>query len=271
MENTKNEYNKSIEFYTKIINSFSADFNLYKSIVETLKPQSVLELGCGSGRLFQLFINKIPEIYGIDISVEMLKKGSENYPNVNFINADIVNFQLNKKFDLIIISNGLLKHFENPQARFETLQNAVNHLSDTGILLIDHSPYLYYKNITTDWIIAENSIASDWFDNKNNILNGYQWKKIIENQKDILCWRYFKNNQEQFYSQFTTFIYENKDFLEHLNLLQTNYITLLTEYNLTGIMEIGNRLIVAVTKNLQEYLSNFKIDFSKKFKEVYEN
>jgi len=271
MENTKNEYNKSIEFYTKIINSFCADFNLYNSIIEILKPQNILELGCGSGRLFQLFSNKIPELFGIDISEEMIKKGSETYPNANFIIADITNFNLSKKFDLIIVSNGLLKHIENDKTRFETLQNAVNHLSNNGVLLIDHSPYLYYKDKTTDWINAENSIALKWFYNKENILQGYQWKKIIDNSKDILCWRYFKNNQELFHTQFTTFIYENRFFWEHLESLKTTHITLLTEYDLEGLTENGNRLIVAVSKKSTSELLQFKNQFLTNFKASYEN
>lgn len=114
------EYDKSIHFYDEIMNSFNMDFSLYEDLIETLKPQSILELGCGMGRLFPIFMKEAKEITGVDLSDEMVSKGRKYYvsydtgnTSVEFINADICSFKNNQKYDLIVLALSVLKHLSS--------------------------------------------------------------------------------------------------------------------------------------------------------------
>lgn len=264
MNLTETEYNKSTEFYTSILDLFNADFILYQSVINTLRPHSILELGCGSGRLFPLYINKIPVIYGIDISQEMLNKAALKFPSVQLVNSDIVGFKLPLKFDLIVLSNSLLKHIEHQSDRIKIINNAKEHLTDDGIILLDHAEYLYYEGKTTDWFDAENTIISKWLLN-NERLQGYQWRKEVINDKDILMWRFVKNTKTVFQTQFTTFVYKIKDLIHDIDSIGLNHIQLLSEYDLSGLNQKGNRFIVAISKH-NINLEKFKCDFVENFR-----
>ena len=95
MSLSKSEYNRSTYFYDEIMNSFKMDFSLYEDLIEILKPKSVLELGCGMGRLFPIFIKEAKEITGVDLSDKMIAQGRKYYADhkvenriIEFINTE---------------------------------------------------------------------------------------------------------------------------------------------------------------------------------------
>jgi len=63
----------------------------------------VLEVGCGTGDL----LNAVQPGYGagIDFSGEIIKIAKEKYPGLNFIVSDAEKFELQEKFDYIMISD----------------------------------------------------------------------------------------------------------------------------------------------------------------------
>ena len=101
---------------------------------------SILEFGCGTGRLTRLLLKNFPncKIIAIDISVEMIERLKHSIPNnsnVDFIVGDaevLVNdsFIRSRKFDLII-SNATVQWFNHPQNTAKRYQSL---LSNTGIL-----------------------------------------------------------------------------------------------------------------------------------------
>lgn len=66
----------------------------------------VLEIGCGTGRLTRLLLNRFPNarITSLDISSSMVEHARQNCPNVEFIVADAEEYILgvDKSYDLII-------------------------------------------------------------------------------------------------------------------------------------------------------------------------
>jgi ubiquinone/menaquinone biosynthesis C-methylase UbiE len=86
----------------------------------THEDDTVLEIGCGSGDLIAKVKGK--DKTGIDFSEEQIKWAKEKYGhlNIDFIVMDANNIQLNKKFDLIIISN-LVGFIEDIQKFLEQL------------------------------------------------------------------------------------------------------------------------------------------------------
>src|ERR1700710_597289 len=64
---------------------------------------AILEIGCGTGDM----LAKIQGNYkmGVDFSPKMIEIAKTRYPNINFEVMDAENLTINKKFDLIVISN----------------------------------------------------------------------------------------------------------------------------------------------------------------------
>jgi 2-polyprenyl-6-hydroxyphenyl methylase/3-demethylubiquinone-9 3-methyltransferase len=85
------------------------EINFVKNFVT---KETVLELGCGFGRIFPFLHNKVKKIVGIDASadnINLARKLYGNLPNVHFGKMDVQNLTFpDNSFDVILaIQNGL--------------------------------------------------------------------------------------------------------------------------------------------------------------------
>jgi ubiquinone/menaquinone biosynthesis C-methylase UbiE len=122
-----------------------------------VKGNKLLDVGCGTGKHLSFFKNEF-ECTGIDISNQMLDVARKNYNGIRFIQADMVNFNLNEKFDAIIClfsSIGYVKTYENLK---KTITNFSNHLEPGGIVIIE--PWLT-KSIAIDGLASMTTYDSD--------------------------------------------------------------------------------------------------------------
>lgn len=89
--------------YDLIYGNYSDDIEFYRKEARKAKGK-VLEIACGTGRVYLELLRDGIDIYGIDISKNMLKVLKtkaytlELKPKVR--NADMRTFRLNQKFDL---------------------------------------------------------------------------------------------------------------------------------------------------------------------------
>jgi len=110
-KNFRYDKNKRVqeEFLIAHLNNISGSF------------KSVLELGCGFGRITQLLLsnyNNITEYLAVDLSPDQIenaknllssmKKLSNNQVKLNFMVSDIQSLRLDKQYDLVILSEVLL-------------------------------------------------------------------------------------------------------------------------------------------------------------------
>lgn len=83
----------------------------------------VIELGCGTGDLLHS-VNPSLGV-GVDFSEGMLEKAKNNYPHLEFIHADVLDFTTRQSFDYVIISD-LLSSLWDIQAMFHNLKKLTN-------------------------------------------------------------------------------------------------------------------------------------------------
>ncbi|QLH47661.1 MAG: class I SAM-dependent methyltransferase [Bacteroidota bacterium] len=93
------------------------DLDIYNETYDTIctsdikQNAKILEVGCRSGKYYQLFIEKRPDfkILGIDSAPNMIEIAKRNNPSAEFLQFDARNiYQLNDKFDLIV--SGFVYH-----------------------------------------------------------------------------------------------------------------------------------------------------------------
>ena len=122
-----------------------ADDHYYlRKIAETKGP--VLEIGAGTGRFFIDALHQGADIYGIDISPEMikvLKKKLEKKDHHRVSVQDATSFNFDKKFDLIIAPFRVLSHVMEPADQLSLLNQVNSYLTKDGQFIFD----LYVPNL----------------------------------------------------------------------------------------------------------------------------
>ncbi|MFH1326031.1 MAG: class I SAM-dependent methyltransferase [Candidatus Falkowbacteria bacterium] len=101
------------------------------------EQQNVLDLGCGNGRLFELFRDTDVKYTGIDQSHNLIKLAQKKYPEAKFIQGDILNINkiTDDKYDLILLI-AVLPHIPSRELRLKLLKQIKNHLTPNGKFII---------------------------------------------------------------------------------------------------------------------------------------
>jgi ubiquinone/menaquinone biosynthesis C-methylase UbiE len=88
--------------------------------LEVRKDMDILDLGCGTGILFDMLIRKVGEngsVTGVDFSIEMAQKARRNFPfaNINVVDADVIMLPFeDSSFDMAVAFSAF-PHFSNQQ------------------------------------------------------------------------------------------------------------------------------------------------------------
>jgi SAM-dependent methyltransferase len=123
------------ELYALEMDSFSDDADFYTSRIR--RDDTVLELGCGSGRLSRLLASRCKNITAIDISDEMLRLASlQPQDNIAYRRMDMTSFSFSSRFDVIVIPYNTLNLLGNAKAVARCLHLSRQHLADSGKLLL---------------------------------------------------------------------------------------------------------------------------------------
>lgn len=137
----------------------------------THEDETILEIGCGNGDLLARIKGRYKT--GIDFSEEQINWAIEKYghlPNIEFLVMDANNISLNKKYDLIILSN-IVGFLEDIQKVFEQLHK-LTHPRTKIIVQYYNSfwePFIKFAEFTG---IKEKTPVQNWLTSNdvNNLL-----------------------------------------------------------------------------------------------------
>ncbi|MEQ8171950.1 MAG: class I SAM-dependent methyltransferase [Candidatus Eremiobacterota bacterium] len=101
--------------------------NIILDIIKKLDFSSCLDAGCAQPYLFEYLSHMNKELYGCDISDEVINSNSKYFTNAQFIKLDISKetYPKNKKFDLVITSE-VLEHIEDWKSAIKNLTKMVD-------------------------------------------------------------------------------------------------------------------------------------------------
>lgn len=130
-----------VEYYDLIYEELrnTVDYNFYlEKIFET--KGSILEVGVGTGRLFCDALGKGSDIYGIDLSPAMIERLKQKISSKDYFRVSVQdsrNFQLDKKFDLIVAPFRVFSHLITLDDQLSTLNRINGHLVEGGEFIFD--------------------------------------------------------------------------------------------------------------------------------------
>ncbi len=113
---------------------------LIKNWMTDITGKSVLDVGCGVGKVCQLAdLLGASQITGVDFSLPMVEEAKKNSPKAEIKQLDLTITKIKGHYDYVI-SALVLGHIHNLDF---TLPNLIENLSPEGVLLItDFHPYL---------------------------------------------------------------------------------------------------------------------------------
>ena len=102
--------------------------------ISGLKPASVLDAGCGTGRVAIELVRRGIDCVGVDLDREMLAAASQKAPTLDWVEADLKDFNLGRTFDIAVLAGNVMI-FVLPGSEKAVLRNVASHLEPHGVLV----------------------------------------------------------------------------------------------------------------------------------------
>ena len=102
--------------------------------IESLGVASVLDAGCGTGRVGRELAERGLDVVGVDIDAEMLATARRAAPDVSWRLADLADIRLERSFDAVVMAGNVMI-FLAPGSESAVLENMARHLYDGGLLV----------------------------------------------------------------------------------------------------------------------------------------
>lgn len=178
-------YNKFAYIYDELMKD--VDYKNWYLYIENVfnkfhkTPEDVLEMACGTGNLSYYLGKKGYDLTCFDISNDMLSiayNKLQNFRNVKIINQNMIDFNINKKFDAIISICDSINYILDEKDLLKTFKNVKKHLHKDGIFIFDiNSHYKLSQIIGNNTFIEDREdiyyIWQNYFDEKSNIAEFY--------------------------------------------------------------------------------------------------
>jgi len=101
-----------------------------------LSREKVLDLGCGNGRLLQIFKDIDIDYTGIDGSQKLIEIAQKTYPNARFRVADALNLPFPNNYFDKVYSVAVLHHIPSKELRLRFMSEAKRVLKKEGLLIL---------------------------------------------------------------------------------------------------------------------------------------
>ena len=134
LEKTRRDYNLIADEFSKTRSFAWPEFLFFEKQAES--GDMILDLGCGNGRLFEIFKNKEIDYIGADNSEELIKIAKNKYPEAKFQVADAFQLPFPDGYFDKIFNVAVLHHIPSKELRLLLLREANRVLRPGGQLVL---------------------------------------------------------------------------------------------------------------------------------------
>jgi SAM-dependent methyltransferase len=109
-------------------------------LVESFGPSSVLDAGCGTGRVAIELHRRGHHVVGVDLDPAMLEQAGQKAPDIEWVLGDLADPDLavGGPFDLIVLAGNVLI-FVEPGTESAVISNLARRLGPGGLLVAGYS------------------------------------------------------------------------------------------------------------------------------------
>lgn len=98
------------------------------------RPMSVLDAGCGTGRLAIELARRGCDVVGVDLDQDMLDYAVSNAPDLTWVYGDLATVDLGRSFDAVVMIGNVMV-FCRPVDRPRIVANLARHVAPGGVLV----------------------------------------------------------------------------------------------------------------------------------------
>ena len=134
-------YQGLAEYYDEIYSYkvYAAEAEKVVSLIKNnLKTDGnkLLDVACGTGKHIG-YLKRHYNVTGVDISDKMLDLAIARYPDVQFHQADMMDMELGRDFDVLVCLFSSISHLKTYENLGKALKNFSKHLKKGGVLIIE--------------------------------------------------------------------------------------------------------------------------------------
>ena len=136
-------YSTVARFYDAENRDKTDDLDLFSRLADE-RSGPILDVGCGTGRVLTHLARQGHQVHGIDNDRAMLDRlelNLEQTPqlgkNLSVTHADVLEYEYELKFGLILLTYNVLMHFHEQDRQIALLGKLRHWLADDGLLVID--------------------------------------------------------------------------------------------------------------------------------------
>ena len=169
------------------------------------RPELVLDLACGTGRMTFELARRGYDMIGADISADMLMRAraKQEEENILWLMQDMRSFELYGTVGAVVCCLDAVNYLLSDDDVIKCFKTVHNYLDDGGLFLFDvNSPYKF-ENVFADnaYILEEDGIYCGWqneYDTESGICNFYL--SVFKERSDGRYERYDEEQSERCYS-----------------------------------------------------------------------
>lgn len=127
------------------------DLAFWRRRADAWTGRTVLELGCGTGRVTEVLAERVGRVVGLDLNLEALRRARrrlEGASSVSLVGGDMRSFALGRRFPVAVAANDPFSHLRSDEGRRRALERVAAHLEPGGRLVLDA---LWFSD---DWLAA---------------------------------------------------------------------------------------------------------------------
>ncbi len=102
--------------------------------VAALGPESVLDAGCGTGRVAIELARRGVDVVGVDVEPSMIAAARARAPDLDWLVADLAALDLGRVFDVVVMAGNVLL-FTPPGTQGRVVAGCARHVHPGGVLV----------------------------------------------------------------------------------------------------------------------------------------
>jgi len=160
-------FTKIAQYYDALyhLKDYGAAARQLHELLQQWNPEakSLLDVACGTGKHIE-FLKQFYQVEGVDINSELLEGARRRFPDVRFYEADMINFQLGRRYDVVTCLFSSIGYVRLVENLAKAVASMAHHLASNGILIIEpwFTPQTYWVGKITANFLDDPELKIAW-------------------------------------------------------------------------------------------------------------